>query len=121
MNNQRKLPPYGRRLLNVRPHSSDELRIYFGTAEQETWNHARVRNIYAPPALVLPPGTNANEFRWPVDSWPVFAIQLGDFPIDEIPVLARLLLECGASIVCVLYGENPDLAIFRPAYREVAA
>lgn len=116
---RRKLPPYGRKLLNLRPRPGDELRLYFGTAE-DVWNHARIRNIYAPPALILPPGANAQKFNWPVTDWQVLAIQLGSFPIDDIPNVVRLLLESGATIVRVLYGENPDLAIFRPVYKEAA-
>ena len=117
----RRLPPYGRQLLNQKPSPADELRIYFGSAEHEVWNHARLRNIYAPPALVLPPGTRAESYRWPVAGWSVFAIQVGAFEVNEIPELAKLLLEGGASIVRVLYGENPDMAIYRPVCKEIAA
>jgi hypothetical protein len=116
-----RLPPYGRQLLEQGPTPADELRIYFGTDEREIWNHARRRNVYAPPALVLLPGNHAESFRWPVAGWSVFAIQIGAYEVNEIPALARLLLEGGASIVRVLYGENPDLTIYRPVYEEVAA
>jgi len=117
----RRLPPYGRQLLNQKPSPADELRIYFGSAEHEVWNHARLRNIYAPPALVLPPENSAEFYRWPVAGWSVFAIQVGAYEVNEIPALARLLLEGGDSIVRVLYGGNPNLAIYRPVYEEVAA
>jgi hypothetical protein len=117
----KRLPPYGCQLLNQWPNPADELRIYFGTDEREIWNHARRRNVYAPPALVLLPGNHAESYRWPVVDWSVFAIQIGAYEVNEIPALARLLLEGGASIVRVLYGENPDLATFRPFYKEVAA
>jgi hypothetical protein len=56
-----------------------------------------------------------------VNGWQVLAIQVGAYEVNEIPVLARLLLEGGASIVRVLYGENSDMAIYRPVCKEVAA
>ena len=116
-----RLPPYGRQLSKLRPTPADELRIYFGTDVNEIWTHTRKRNIYAPPALLLPPGTRAESFSWPVCGWPVFAIQNGDYSIEEIRKLAHLILQSGALIFRVLYGENPDLAIFRPAYKKVTA
>jgi hypothetical protein len=116
-----RLPPYGRQLLEQGPTPADELRIYFGTDEREIWNHARRRNVYAPPALVLLPGNHAESFRWPVVDWSVLAVQIGDYPIEEIRKLAHLILQSGALIFRVLYGENPGLATFRPVYKEVAA
>jgi hypothetical protein len=120
MNNQGRLPPYGRKLLDQKPRPADELRLYFGT-NKDVWSHALLRNTYAPPALVLPPGTCVSQFSWPVNGWPVLAIQIGTYEVNEIPIFATVLLKGGASIVRVLYGKNPDLAIFRPVYVGIAA
>ena len=56
-----------------------------------------------------------------MNDWPVFAMQIGDYPIEDIRKLAHLILQSGALIFRVLYGENLDLATFRPVCKEVAA
>jgi hypothetical protein len=110
-----KWPPYTK--LAAKCSHKDEMRIYFGDS-QDVWIHARIRNTLAPPALILPPGTRAESFSWPVANWSVFAIQCGDYPIEEIRKLARLMLQSGALVFRVLYGKGPDMATFRPAYRK---
>ena len=103
-----KLPPYGRQI--YRYPLTQETRVYFGDSPQ-IWEHCKVRQAYGP-AILLPSSENYDAYQWPVKGREIFMLQIGQYPTNEIPCFARVLLIAGAVIVRVLYPGG--LATFRP-------
>ena len=88
---------------------TDELRIYFGDSP-EVWKETMIRNGYGP-AVMLPPGDDFMEYRWPVKDREVLMVQVGTYPEKSIPPFCHRLVMQGAPIVRVLYGSQ--FAVFR--------
>lgn len=104
-------PPYTKHL-----QPAPEIRVYIGT---DAWNAAKVRHAFGiHDALVTPEGECPAIYNWPVSGKSVLIIQAGNCDLEEVPDLASILLQSGATIVRVVYDDK--MAVYRPA-RRVAA
>lgn len=96
-----KLCPYGKSLADFKP--VQDCWLYFGS---NSWECARARAANNLPTLLLPPDENPSDYRWPVHGWNVFAVQVGDFPLDDIKPFDQTLVNHGAAKVYVLFGDE---------------
>ena len=96
------LPPYAKQVSRL----DGDIWIYFGRDKARAWRCAKARADCNLPALILPSGESPEKYAWPVSGRDVLAVQVGEFPQQDIPRFAKLLIAAGASVVRVVYGNR---------------
>jgi hypothetical protein len=94
------LPPFAKQA--AKHKTGDEIRIYVGSNRQG-WEVARLRNSYGP-AMLLPPGDDFRNYKWPVKGREVLMFQTGGYSQNR--EFAVHLVEQGARIVRALVGDK---------------
>lgn len=97
----RKLPPYGREVLHALS-SGESLNLWVYANRPDPWILAlRHRHVFGPASiLVLPPGTDPEEYRWP----PVRELlaDITDLPGLTMRALAHVLVRDGVQLAYLL-------------------
>ena len=107
----KKLPPFGRTVAtSLKRNEWLNLFIFAG---HEAWKRANHRIRYAGPAsaLVLPPGENPDDYRWPVYRQEVMLIW-PEGTRNEISHLACVLTHAGAQLVNAPLKRDPEGGVF---------
>ena len=117
----RKLPPYGRAVVQQRITATENLNLWIYGGSR-AWDEAkwRTEHIGAGTATLLPPGDDPNHYRWPVKGLKVMLVWLDGTPDDlrqdatenEITKLATALLLDGAALVVAPFTEDPEGFLF---------
>ena len=89
---------------------ADEMRVYFGDSP-DVWRHTMIRNGYGP-AIMLPPGYDFTQYKWPVRGRDVLMLQIGEYQESVLQPFCKHLVIEGATVVRVVYGSQ--LSVFRP-------
>lgn len=115
----KRRPPFGKAV----PETCAEVWIYFGS---HAWSYRETCRRW-PGRLILPPDSNPSEFRWPVRRLEVLCVEgatdlsrsIARLKGPQVESEARILhlvaalRRDGASVVRVIHGEPPSLAVYR--------
>lgn len=111
---KRRLPPFGKGIkdrIGSLPPCDRTIWVYSG--DRHAWDLARVRSALKLPVLVLPPGEDPRLYVWPVHGCEVIVTDIGGSVDGALLTLASELLQSGASVVRIVNGTKPSLAVFR--------
>lgn len=106
-----RLPPYGREVAA----GPNNVFIYAGV---DAWMAGKARAYHCGPGsvLVLPPGDDYRQYRWPVWGVPLLLDWL-DGSLAEVRGFAEYLVRCGSPHVAALYFDDPDGCLHvKPVY-----
>ena len=110
----KQLPPYAINLpAALNRQSAPEVTVLVGA---NAWHSAKFHRA----KLVLLPGKDVGTFRWPVHGVDVLVIQKGEFPVEQLPRLAYLLLTAGANAVRVLPEDSALIVYHKDLVRAAA-
>ena len=87
------LPPFGK---DFQPVPRSGIRVAIGPG---AWNFAKKQRH---PTMVLPDDADPDDFQWPSDGKPALIHERGDYNDDRLDLLARALLQAGASSVVAI-------------------
>jgi hypothetical protein len=111
MVNNKKLPPYGKKLKQLLAQGEKPKNCIFLFLGINAWQSAKAFN-HTQTVLVLPPEKSPYSFNWPVQECAVLAFDKGGLEPDYIEKTAHALLLAGAiSIHVVLF--NYKLVVYR--------
>lgn len=102
-----RLPPFGKAV----PETCTEVWVYVGPNAWHFREHCRLH----PARLILPPDVEPDSFGWPVRDREALVVEAPGAAESEARILRLVaaLRRNGATVVRVIHGEPPLLAVFR--------
>ena len=123
----RRLPPYGRSVAAAVARGERlNVWVYGGS---RAWEEARLRTRHSGPALLLPPGDDPGQYKWPVEGLEVMLVWLDGSPSQprqdatpqELIHFAEVLVQNGARLVVAPCPADSEGCIFVRPRRSGAA
>lgn len=109
-----RLPPYGR---DVACNATNVF-VYAGAVAWKA-GQARAHLVGKNSVLVLPPGEDYRQYRWPVQRLQLMLIW-PDGALYEVRQFAEYLVQCGASLVVAPHDADQDECLFARPERATA-
>ena len=111
-----KFPPYGRDVVANNPHN---VFIYAGS-DAWTSGQARAKHVGRNSVMVLPPGKDFKQYRWPVQGVPILLIW-SDGSLSDVQAFGEHLVRCGSPCVVAPHSEDPEGCLYIKPIQRAAA